>query len=80
MVEILFEKGVPFSDTLKTLFLIAIHEDTGNFVYPTTSWEDHDIAARLIKTGARVEEIEEFVSLEMTQEQKKYYLTNFTII
>ena len=70
LVEILFEKGVPFSDTLKTLFLIAIHEDTGNFVYPTTSWEDHDIAARLIKTGARVEEIEEFVSLEMTQEQK----------
>jgi tRNA nucleotidyltransferase (CCA-adding enzyme) len=70
LTEILFEKGIYFSDTIKTLFLIAIHEDTGNFVYPTTSWEDHDIAAKLIKAGARVEEVEEFVSLEMTQDQK----------
>lgn len=70
LVEMLFEKGISISDTLKTLFLIAIHEDTGNFVYPTTSWLDHEMAAQLIKSGARIEEVEEFVSLEMTQDQK----------
>lgn len=70
VLEKVFEKKIDLPDTYETLFLIAIHEDTGNFVFSTTKREDHLIAAELIKNGARLDEVEEFVSLEMTEEQK----------
>ncbi|MGM0640809.1 MAG: CBS domain-containing protein [Thermotogota bacterium] len=73
VLEKVFEKKVDLPDTYETLFLIAIHEDTGNFVYTTTKIEDHLIAAELMKNGARLEEVEEFVSLEMTEEQKNLF-------
>lgn len=73
LVEKLLEKSLTVADTLETLFLIAIHEDTGNFVYPTTTAFDHEIAAKLIKGGARIEEVEEFVSSDMTLEQKELF-------
>lgn len=73
VLEKVFEKNIDLPDTYETLFLIAIHEDTGNFVYTTTKIEDHLIAAELIKNGARLEEVEGFVSLEMTEEQKELF-------
>jgi len=73
LLEKLLQNKIVLPDTYETLFLIAIHEDTGNFVYPTTTSLDHEIAAQLIKGGARIEEVEEFVSLEMTKEQKDLF-------
>jgi len=67
-------------DVYETLFLIAIHEDTGNFLYPTTTPLDHMIAGELIKMGARIEEINEFVSLDMTEEQKNLFNDLYTNI
>ncbi|WP_103927576.1 CBS domain-containing protein [Petrotoga sp. SL27] len=73
VVQKLLENHVVLPDTYETLFLIAIHEDTGNFVYSTTTPMDHQISAELLKGGARIEEVEEFVSLEMTKEQKELF-------
>ncbi|SDC77233.1 CBS domain-containing protein [Geotoga petraea] len=73
VLQKVFEKKIDLPDTYETLFLIAIHEDTGNFVYTTTEIDDHLVAAELIKNGARLEEVEEFVSLEMTEEQKELF-------
>jgi tRNA nucleotidyltransferase (CCA-adding enzyme) len=73
VLQKVFEKKIDLPDTYETLFLIAIHEDTGNFVYTTTKIEDHIIAAELMKNGARLEEVEEFVSLQMTEEQKELF-------
>ncbi len=73
VVQKLLESKIVLPDTYETLFLIAIHEDTGNFVYSTTTPLDHQISAELLKGGARIEEVEEFVSLEMTKEQKELF-------
>ncbi|WP_103077868.1 CBS domain-containing protein [Petrotoga mexicana] len=73
VVQKLLERKIVLPDTYETLFLIAIHEDTGNFVYSTTTSLDHQISAELLKGGARIEEVEEFVSLEMTKEQKELF-------
>lgn len=73
VVQKLLENHVVLPDTYETLFLIAIHEDTGNFVYSTTTPLEHQISAELLKGGARIEEVEEFVSLEMTKEQKDLF-------
>ncbi|PNR87706.1 tRNA nucleotidyltransferase [Petrotoga sp. 9T1HF07.CasAA.8.2] len=73
VVQKLLESKIVLPDTYETLFLIAIHEDTGNFVYSTTTSLDHQISAELLKGGARIEEVEEFVSLEMTKEQKELF-------
>jgi tRNA nucleotidyltransferase (CCA-adding enzyme) len=73
IVQKLLETKIVLPDTYETLFLIAIHEDTGNYVYSTTTPLDHQISAELLKGGARIEEVEEFVSLEMTKEQKELF-------
>ncbi|MDN5346378.1 MAG: hypothetical protein PWQ73_901, partial [Petrotoga sp.] len=73
VVQKLLESKIVLPDTYETLFLIAIHEDTGNFVYSTTTPLDHQISAELLEGGARIEEVEEFVSLEMTKEQKELF-------
>jgi len=73
IVQKLLESRIVLPDTYETLFLIAIHEDTGNFVYSTTTPLDHQISAELLKGGARIEEVEEFVSFEMTKEQKELF-------
>ncbi|PNS02515.1 tRNA nucleotidyltransferase [Petrotoga miotherma DSM 10691] len=73
VVQKLLESKIVLPDTYETLFLIAIHEDTGNFVFSTTTPLDHQISAELLKGGARIEEVEEFVSLEMTKEQKELF-------
>lgn len=53
-----------------TLFLMALHEDTGNFLYTSTTPEDLEMAAWLIRMGANLEEVSEFVTTDMTAEQK----------
>ncbi|RKX43223.1 MAG: tRNA nucleotidyltransferase [Thermotogae bacterium] len=53
-----------------TLFSIALHEDTGNFLYTTTTPEDLEMAAWLLEKGANLEEVADFVSADMTAEQK----------
>ena len=73
VVQKLLESKIVLPDTYETLFLIAVHEDTGNFVYSTTTPLDHQISAELLEGGARIEEVEEFVSLEMTKEQKELF-------
>ncbi|BBE30766.1 tRNA nucleotidyltransferase [Tepiditoga spiralis] len=73
VLEKLLKEKNDFPDIYKTLFLIAIHEDTGNFIYTTTTYLDHIIAAELLKMGANLEEVEDFVSLEMTEDQKQIF-------
>lgn len=70
VVEKLLQTTIDLPDIYETLFLIAIHEDTGNFLYTSTTPLEHQVAAELIKRGAKIEEMEEFISLEMTEEQK----------
>ncbi|UYO99143.1 CBS domain-containing protein [Oceanotoga sp. DSM 15011] len=73
VVKQLLNQKSDLPDTLETLFLIAIHEDTGNFMYTTTTEQDHLVAAELLKRGARLKEVEEFVALEMTEEQRELF-------
>jgi tRNA nucleotidyltransferase (CCA-adding enzyme) len=80
IVDKLLRETIDLPDVYETMFLIAIHEDTGNFVYSTTTPLDHKVAAELIERGAKIEEVEEFVSLEMTEEQKGLFDTLYNNI
>ncbi|RDI92055.1 polyA polymerase [Thermosipho africanus Ob7] len=65
------ENGIDISPEEATLFLIAIYEDTGNFLYDTTSAEDLEAAKFLLENGARLDWVQEFISFELNSEQKE---------
>jgi len=71
LVKEIIEKHIRVNPIEATLFAIGIYEDTGNFVYSTTTPEDLKIAAWLLENGAKLSLINDFVSLELTHEQQE---------
>ncbi len=68
MTGFLREKGIPVSPRYATLFLIAIHEDTGSFTYSSTTPEDMDAAAWLLEQGADLEQVARVINSRITPE------------
>ncbi|MBO8161585.1 MAG: CBS domain-containing protein [Thermosipho sp. (in: Bacteria)] len=68
-VNELRKKNVPLKEQEANLLAIAIYEDTGNFLYNTVSPLDFEAAKYLIETGANVDIIHEFITLELNTEQ-----------
>ncbi len=68
MTGIIREKGIPISPRYATLFLIAIHEDTGSFTYSSTTPEDLYAAAWLLEQGADLERVARVINSRITPE------------
>lgn len=71
LVKQIMEKHLNVDQIEATLFSIGIYEDTGNFVYSSTTPEDLKVAAWLLENGANLTLINDFVSLELTHEQQE---------
>ncbi|MDN5337827.1 MAG: hypothetical protein PWQ20_897 [Thermotogaceae bacterium] len=71
LVKEVMEKHLKIKNIEATLFAIGIYEDTGNFIYSSTTPEDLKIAAWLLENGANLTLINDFVSLELTHEQQE---------
>lgn len=71
LVKKIKEKNLKIKNIEATLFAIGIYEDTGNFIYSSTTPEDLKVTAWLLENGANLTLINDFVSLELTHEQQE---------
>ncbi len=71
IVEKIKEKNLFPKSDICTLLSIGIYEDTGNFLFSSTTSRDLRANAYLLENGANLDMVSGFVKMEMTIEQKK---------
>ncbi len=64
--KIIQEKNIAITPEDATLMAMAIHEDTGSFTFDTTTADDLQAAAWLIKQGAEVSAVSQYISQELS--------------
>ncbi|HZV82133.1 MAG TPA: DHH family phosphoesterase, partial [Geobacteraceae bacterium] len=69
LATILMERGVDITPIEATLMMLGIYEDTGRLTFPGTTEDDYYAAAWLLKHGAQLNTVADFVSQELTAEQ-----------
>lgn len=69
MVNILREKRINISPQEATILALGIYEDTGSLTHLTTTPEDLIAAAWLLEKGAKLDEVAQFITHELTSEQ-----------
>nr|MBF0223281.1 CBS domain-containing protein [Desulfobulbaceae bacterium] len=65
-VEIFQEKKIVLTEEEATLMAMAIHEDTGSFTFDTTTPRDLEALAWLLRQGAQVTPVAQFISMELS--------------
>lgn len=70
VVNMLKEKGVKLSKEEATLLGIAIYEDTGSFLYSSTTLEDLDAIMYLFNNGLQLNIVSEYIRFDLTIDQK----------
>ena len=65
-VEIFQERGIGVSQDEATLMTMAIHEDTGSFLFDTTTPRDLSAAAWLLAQGANLNMVSPFIVQELS--------------
>jgi tRNA nucleotidyltransferase (CCA-adding enzyme) len=66
LVEILRERGLSVTPEEATLLTMAIHEDTGSFLFDTTTPQDLSAAAWLLARGANLNMVSPFIVQELS--------------
>lgn len=69
LATILMERQLNVSPVEATLMMLGIYEDTGRLTFPGTTEEDFYAAAWLLRHGAQLNTVADFVSQELTAEQ-----------
>lgn len=69
LVNILQKQEAIVSPDEATLFALGIYEDTGSLTHLTTTPEDLMAAAWLLTQGAKLDEVAQFITHELTSEQ-----------
>ncbi len=89
--QIFKERGISISKEEATIFGMGIYEDTGSLTYLTTTAEDLLACAWLLKQGAKLDVIAQFLSFdltsrqvtlihELTQSAQSYTISGITIV
>ncbi|MBI4667368.1 MAG: CBS domain-containing protein [Nitrospinae bacterium] len=69
MVEILRKRGISVTPMEATLLMLGIYEDTGSLSFPSTRFEDYEAAGWLLKQGADLNMVSDYMRRELTAEQ-----------
>jgi tRNA nucleotidyltransferase (CCA-adding enzyme) len=69
MVEILREKGLSVTPAEATLITLGIYEDTGSLCFPSTTPEDLEASAWLLRNGADLNMVASYTRRELSAEQ-----------
>jgi tRNA nucleotidyltransferase (CCA-adding enzyme) len=91
LVNILREKKIEISPKEATILALGIYEDTGSLTHLTTTPEDLIAAAWLLEKGAKLDEVAQFITHELTSAQiailhqlmesaKQYTIQNVPIV
>ncbi|HQC37534.1 MAG TPA: DHH family phosphoesterase, partial [Thermotogota bacterium] len=71
MVEKIRKQNVEIDKIDATLFSTGIYEDTGNFLFSSTTPRDLQSSAFLLENGANLDVVSAFVKIDMTIDQKR---------
>lgn len=66
LTDLIREQGLPLSTEDATLMAMGIYEDTGSFLFDTTTPADHEAAAWLVANGADLNIVSQFIAQELT--------------
>lgn len=69
LVDILREKYMDISPEEATIFALGIYEDTGSLTHLTTTPADLIAGAWLVEKGAKLDQVAQFITHELTSEQ-----------
>jgi len=69
-VEIIRERKIPITSQEATLFCAGIYVDTGSLTFATTTAEDAEAAEWLLKQGADLQVVGEYLNRNLTEEQR----------
>ncbi len=69
LVDMLKEAGVSITPEEATIMMLGIYEETGSFLYPSTTVEDFEAASYLLSRGANVNVVSDMLIKEFTPEQ-----------
>jgi tRNA nucleotidyltransferase (CCA-adding enzyme) len=69
LVDILRQQEISITPDEATLFALGIYEDTGSLTHLTTRPEDLIAASWLLEKGAKLDEVAQFITHELTTEQ-----------
>jgi tRNA nucleotidyltransferase (CCA-adding enzyme) len=69
MVEVLREKGLSVTPAEATLLTLGIYEDTGSLCFPSTTPEDFEASAWLLRSGADLNMVANYTHRELSAEQ-----------
>ena len=71
LVEILQKNNISITPSEATLYAIGVYEETGSLVYPNTTPRDLQVAAHLLKCGADLKVVADFIRRNLTIPQIK---------
>lgn len=71
LVQMIKENDIVITPTEATLFALGIYHDTGCLTYTTTTAEDAEMVAFLLRNGASLNVVEEFVDLALNEAQQE---------
>jgi tRNA nucleotidyltransferase (CCA-adding enzyme) len=69
LIDILKEKKIPITSAEATIFALGIYEDTGSLTHLTTTPADLRAAAWLVEKGAKLDQVAQFLTHELTSYQ-----------
>lgn len=70
LVHELMEKAVSLTPLEATAMLLGIHEDTGSLTYPNTTAFDAEAVTQLLRAGADMEVLAQFMTRALSLEQR----------
>ena len=69
LTGLLSERGMEISPEEATIMSLGVFEDTGSFTFSSTTPEDFEAAAFLLRSGANLNVVSDMVTQELTAEQ-----------
>jgi tRNA nucleotidyltransferase (CCA-adding enzyme) len=69
LINLLQERQIPITANEATIFALGIYEDTGSLTHLTTTPEDLMAAAWLLQQGAKLDQVAQFLTHELTSTQ-----------
>lgn len=73
LIEAIKEKEINITPLEASIFALGIYEDTGSLTYPTTTVRDVDALSYLLKKGAKLSLISEYISKPLNQDQRDLF-------
>ncbi|MDY6908940.1 MAG: CBS domain-containing protein [Thermodesulfobacteriota bacterium] len=69
LTQIIRERALPLTPEEATIMILGIFEDTGSFTFSSTTPEDFEAAAFLLRSGADLNVVADLLTRELTTEQ-----------